>query len=63
MGNAGSIPGLGRSAGEKNGNPLIFLPEKPHEQRSLAGCSPQGRKKSDATELQSFAAFASDFNL
>ena len=30
---------------------------------SLAGCSPQGRKKSDATELQSFAAFASDFNL
>ena len=57
------LPGLGRSAGERNGNPLIFLPEKPHEHRSLARYSLQGCKKSDVTELQSFAAFSSDFNL
>ena len=28
----------------------IFLPEKPHRQRSLVGYSPWGRKESDMTE-------------
>ena len=43
-GNAGSIPGWGRSPGEGNDNPsnatLVFLPVKSHGQRSLAGYSP-----------------------
>ena len=37
-GDASSIPGLGRSPGEGNGNP--FLPGTSHGQRSLAGYSP-----------------------
>ena len=57
-GNPGSIPGLAKSPGERNGNPLqyswqstpVFLPEKSHGQRSLAGYSPRGHKESDATE-------------
>ena len=31
--------------------PLVFLPGKSHGQRSLADCSPWGRKESDTTEL------------
>ena len=39
------IPGLGRSPGEGNGNPLhYFCPGNPHGQRSLAGYSPWGCK-------------------
>ena len=44
-GDAGSIPGSGRSSGEGNGNP-----EKSHGQRSLVGYSPWGGKESDTTE-------------
>ena len=44
-GDAGSIPGLGRSPGVGNGNPLQFLPREPHGQRSLTGYSPRGRKR------------------
>ena len=41
----GSIPVLGRSSGEGNGNPLKYsCLENPHEQRSLAGYSPRGPK-------------------
>ena len=36
-GDAGSIPGWGRSPGGGNGNLL----GESHEQRSLAGCTPQ----------------------
>ena len=37
----GSIPGLGRSPRERNGNPLQYsCLENPHEQGSLAGYSP-----------------------
>ena len=42
----GSIPGLGRSPGEGNGNPQptpVLLPGKSHGWRSLVGCSPRGR--------------------
>ena len=45
-GDQGSIPGLGRSPGEGNGNPL----QKSHGQRSLMGCSPWGRKELGMTE-------------
>ena len=49
-GDVGSIPGLGRSPGEGNGNPLQYsCLEKPHGQRSLVGCSPWGRKEPDMT--------------
>ena len=44
----GLIPGLGRSPGEGNGNP-VFLPGEYYGQRSLVGYSPQGYKKSDTT--------------
>ena len=45
-GDLGSIPGLGRSPGGGNGNPLQYsCLENPHGQRSLAGYSPQGRKR------------------
>ena len=40
-GDPGLIPGLGRSPGEGNGNPLqLFLPGESHGQRSLAGYNP-----------------------
>ena len=49
-GDLGSIPRLGRSPGEGNGNPLQYsCLENPHGQRSLAGCSPWGHKESDTT--------------
>ena len=55
-GNPGSIPVLGRSTGEGNGNPLtpVLLPGKFHRWRSLAGYSPWGRKELDMTEQLHF---------
>ena len=47
-GDAGSIPGSERSAGEGNGTP-VFLPGESHGQRSLSGYSPWGCKESDMT--------------
>ena len=48
----GSIPGLGKSPEEGNGNPLqYFLPGKSHGQRNLADYSPYGRTESDTTEV------------
>ena len=44
-----SIPRSGRSPGEGDGNPLIFLPGESHGQRSLVGFSPQGHAESDTT--------------
>ena len=47
----GSIPGLGRSPGGGQGNPLQYsCLENPHGQRGLAGYSPWGRKESDTAE-------------
>ena len=44
------IPRSGRSAGEGNGNPLRYpWLGNPMDKRSLVGCSPWGRKKSDTT--------------
>ena len=45
VGDRGSIPGLERSPGEGNGNP-VFLPGKSHGQRRLVGYSPRRCKKS-----------------
>ena len=42
-GDLGSIPGAGRSHGERHGNPLhtpLFLPGESHGQRVLKGYSP-----------------------
>ena len=51
VGVLGSIPGLERSPGEGNGNPLQYsCLENPHGQRSLVGYSPWGREESDMTE-------------
>ena len=45
--NAGLIPGLGRSPGERHGNPLQYCClEKSVDKRSLVGFSPQGYKES-----------------
>ena len=50
-GEAGSIPGLGRSPGEGHGNPLqYFCLENPHEQKSPVSYSPWGYKELDTTE-------------
>ena len=49
-GDTGSIPGLERSPGKGNGNPLQYLPGKSHGQRSLVGCSLWGCKESGVTE-------------
>ena len=40
-----SIPGLERSPGVGNGNPLVFLPEKFYGRRSLADPSPWCHKE------------------
>ena len=45
-GDLGSIPGLGRSPGEGNGNPLQYS----HGWRSLVGYRPWGHKELDTTE-------------
>ena len=44
-GDAGSIPGSGRSSGEGNANSPVFLPGKSHRQRSLVGYSPWSCKR------------------
>ena len=49
-GDMGLIPDSGRSPGEGKRQPApVFLPGKPHGQRSLEGYSLWGLKKSDTT--------------
>ena len=44
-------PWVGKSPWRRIHQPtLVFLPGESHEQRSLEGNSPQGRKESDTTE-------------
>ena len=46
-----SFPGLGRSSGGGQGNPLQHsCLENPHGQKSLGGYSPLGHEDSDMTE-------------
>ena len=50
-GDLGLIPGLGRSAGGRHGNPFQYsCLENPHGQKSLTGYSPWGCKEPDMTE-------------
>ena len=50
-GDLGSIPGLGRSPGERDRLPTpVFWPGEFHGQRSLLGYSPCDCKESDMTE-------------
>ena len=50
-GDADSVPGLGRSPGERNGNPTpVVLSGKSHGQRSLVGYSPKHHKELAMTE-------------
>ena len=50
-GDAGLIPGSGRSPGEGNGYPLqYYCSLNSMDQRSLEGCSPWGCQESDMTE-------------
>ena len=50
-GDMGSLPESGRSPWRRKWQPtVVFLPEKSHGQRSLAGCSPWGYKELDTTE-------------
>ena len=56
VGDPGSVPWLGRSPGEGNGNPLqYYCLKKSHVQRSLIGYSPWGLKESDTTERFHFS--------
>ena len=56
-GHISSIPGLGRSPREGNGNPLQFAPGKARGQRSLAGYRQWGCKESDLTYQVSTQCF------
>ena len=47
--NAGDVRNTGSNPGSGRPTP-VFLPEKPHGQRSLAGHSPWGHKESHVTE-------------
>ena len=50
-GDWGLIPGLGKSPGEGNGNPLQYsCLENSTDRGALVGYSSWGRKKSDTTE-------------
>ena len=49
-GDAGLIPGSGRSPGGEDGDPLQYLPGKSHRQRSLEGYGPWGHKEPDTAE-------------
>ena len=56
-GDPGSIPGLGRSPGEGNGNPLQYsCLENPMDRGSVVGYSAWGRKESDTTERLHFTS-------
>ena len=56
-GDPGLIPGLGRSPGEGNSNPLQYSCLGNSMERSLAGYSPWGRKESDMTEQLTFSHY------
>ena len=64
VGDLSLIPGLGRSPGGGQGNPLQYsCLENPHGQRSLVGYSPWGHRESDTTEQLNTHPCQSNFNL
>ena len=55
-GGPGFNPWVGKIPWRRAWQPTpVFLPEKPHGQRSMVGHSPQGRKQSNMTEQLSKA--------
>ena len=57
-GDAGSIPGSGRSQAARKEQPIpVFLPENSHGQRILVGYSPKCHKELDTTKWLSTHAF------
>ena len=51
VGDVGSVPGLGRSPGEGDGNTLLYsCLENPRGQRTLVSYSPWGHKELDTTD-------------
>ena len=62
MGDPGLIPGLGRSPGEGNGNPLQHRSLEIHGWRCLEGYSPWGCKESDTTGQLHFLSFFLSLN-
>ena len=54
LGDLGSVPGLGRSSGEGNGNPLQYPTWKIPWTANLVGYSPWGLKESDTTATSLF---------
>ena len=57
-GDPGLVPELGRSPWEEQWQPApVFLPGKPHGQRSLVGYSSWGHKASDITEPLTLSRF------
>ena len=57
----GSIPGLGSSLEERNGNPLhCFCLENPHGEKSLVGYSPWGCKETDMSEQLTMLGHSSE---
>ena len=56
-----SIPGVGRSPGVGNGNPLQYSCLENYEQEELADGSPWGHKAADMTEYESTSEQISDF--
>ena len=63
-GDVGSIPGLGRSPGEGNGNPTpVLLPGESHGWRSLVSYSLRGHKDSDTTVWLQFLSLSGLCNL
>ena len=54
VGDLGLIPGLGRSPGERNGNPLQYSCLENCMDKEPGGYSPWGCKESDTTERFQF---------
>ena len=60
-GDSVSVPGLGRSPGEGNGNLFQYSCGESQGQRSLVGSSPQGHKEQDTTGKLHTHAHIADF--
>ena len=64
MGRPGFNPWVRKIAWRREWQPTpVFLPGKSHEERSLVGYSPQGRKELDTTQWLSLSLFFNEFPL
>ena len=60
-GDVRSVPGVGRSPGGGNGNPLQYSCLENYEQEELADYGPWGHKEADLTEHECTSEQISDF--